>query len=114
MFRNYFKTSSRNLLKNRQFAFINISGLAIGMAVTMLIGLWIWDELSFNCYHRNHDDIAQIARKEITNGEVYIASNNNQFPIPLAAELRTSYAGYFKNVALVSANDEHVLSFGEN
>jgi putative ABC transport system permease protein len=114
MFRNYFKTSVRNLLKNRQFALINISGLAIGMAVTMLIGLWIWDELSFNSYHSNHDEIAQIARKEITNGETYIAANNNQFPIPLANELRTSYAGFFKNVALVSANDEHVISFGEN
>jgi len=46
MFKNYLRTALRNLLKNKSSSFINISGLAVGMAVVMLIGLWIWDELS--------------------------------------------------------------------
>src|SRR5687768_4956376 len=110
MIRNYFKIAVRNLVKNKQFALINISGLAVGMAVTMLIGFWIWDEISFNKNNTNHDQVAQLARKEITNGETYINAGSNNFPIPLAAELRTNYANYLKNVSLVSYNEEHIIS----
>jgi hypothetical protein len=48
MFRNYCKIAVRNLLKYKTFSVINISGLALGMAVALLIGLWIWDELSYD------------------------------------------------------------------
>jgi putative ABC transport system permease protein len=54
MFRNYFKISWRNLIKSKASPFINIGGLAVGMTVAMLIGLWIYDELSFNKYHENY------------------------------------------------------------
>jgi hypothetical protein len=46
MFKNYFKTAWRNLVKNKMSSFINIGGLAMGLAVAMLIGLWIYDEIS--------------------------------------------------------------------
>ena len=65
MFKNYFKTAWRNLLKNKTSSVINISGLAVGMAVAMLIGLWIFDELSFNKYHRNYERIAQIMTRGV-------------------------------------------------
>ena len=48
MIKNYLKVAWRNLAGNRAHTFINIGGLAVGMAVAILIGLWIWDELSFN------------------------------------------------------------------
>jgi hypothetical protein len=48
MIKNYLKTAWRNILTKRSTSFINISGLAVGMAVALLIGLWINDELSFN------------------------------------------------------------------
>jgi len=60
MFRNYLTVAWRNLLKNRASSLINIGGLAVGMAVAMLIGLWIWDELSFDKGFQNHDNIAQV------------------------------------------------------
>ena len=47
MLKNYFKIAWRNLLKNKSLSFINIVGLAIGMAFAMLIGLWIQYETSF-------------------------------------------------------------------
>ncbi len=53
MFKNYFKTALRNLVKNKMHSFINIFGLSIGMAVAILIGLWIYNELSFNKYFKN-------------------------------------------------------------
>ena len=59
MIKNYFKIAWRNLGKNKMHSFINIGGLAAGMAVAILIGLWIYDELSFNKYHQNYDKIGQ-------------------------------------------------------
>ena len=46
MIRNYFKIAWRNLVKSKGYSAINIGGLAVGMAVAMLIGLWVYDELS--------------------------------------------------------------------
>jgi cytoskeletal protein RodZ len=60
MLKNYFKIAWRNILKNKTSSFINISGLSVGMAVAILIGLWIWDELSFDKYHQNYNSIAQV------------------------------------------------------
>src|SRR5687767_11754609 len=47
MYKSYFKIGWRNLLRNKGYSVINIGGLATGMAVAILIGLWIYDELSF-------------------------------------------------------------------
>jgi len=57
MLKNYLKTAWRNLLKSKLYSSINIIGLATGMAVAMLIGLWIYDELSFDKSHTNYDRI---------------------------------------------------------
>lgn len=101
-------------MKNKFTSFVNISGLAIGIAVAMLIGLWIWDELSFNKNHENYNSIAQLARSENVNGEIYISENSNFLPIPLANELRTSYGSYFKHVSLASTGREHILAVDDN
>ena len=44
---------------------------AVGMAVAMLIGLWIYDELSFDTYHRHYDRIAQVLQHQTSNGKTY-------------------------------------------
>lgn len=114
MFRNYIRIAWRNLIKNKVSAAINIGGLAAGMAVAMLIGLWIRDELSFDTYNEQYHVISKIARQELAlNGEIYIAESNNHFPIPLAAELRSNYSRYFTNVALTSDKNEHLLTSGD-
>ena len=64
MLRNYLKIALRQLARNRAYSFINIGGLAAGMAVAMLIGLWVYDELSFNTYHENYARIAQVRSRE--------------------------------------------------
>jgi hypothetical protein len=48
MFKHYLKTAWRNLGNGNMHSFINIAGLSIGMAVAILIGLWMYDELSFD------------------------------------------------------------------
>ena len=60
MFRNYLKTAIRNLLRNRTYAAINISGLAVGIAACLLIGIYILHELSFDKFHSKADRIARV------------------------------------------------------
>jgi putative ABC transport system permease protein len=60
MIRNYLKIAYRNLLRNKGFSVINITGLAIGMAAAMLILFWIQDEVSFDQFHKNKDRIYQV------------------------------------------------------
>jgi len=68
MLKSYFKIALRNLHKNKTHSFLNIADLSVGMAVAMLIGLWIWNELSFDRYHENYNRIAQVMEKDTYNG----------------------------------------------
>ncbi len=68
MFFNYFKTAWRNILKSKSTAFINIAGLSIGMAVVMLISLWMYDELTFNKNFGRLGRIAQVRQQLENNG----------------------------------------------
>ena len=70
MLKNFFKTAWRNLGKSRMHSFINIIGLSFGMSVAILIGLWMYDELSFNKSFKNYDHIAQVIQNVTNNGEV--------------------------------------------
>jgi len=110
MLKNYFKIAWRNLLKNKVYSSINILGLALGMAVAMLIGLWIWDEITFDHYFKNHGRLGQVMMTQTFNGHT---GTGDAVAIPLAAELRTKYASDFKHVALTSWNFSFILGAGE-
>ncbi len=69
MIKNYLKIAWRNLVKNKGYSAINIIGLATGMAVGMLIGFWIYDEVTFDTYHTNHKELAQVMTTQTFNGE---------------------------------------------
>jgi putative ABC transport system permease protein len=63
MFKNHLKIAIRNLLKQKVFSFINIAGLAIGMACCILIFLYVQDELKFDQYHENKHRIYRLINK---------------------------------------------------
>jgi len=111
MIKNYLKTAWRNLVKNKVHSFINIVGLAVGMAVAMLIGLWIWDELSFDKFTPNYGQIARVIQNVTNNGEVQTWES---VPYPLAGELRKSYGSDFKSVVLTVALGNHMLALNNN
>ena len=92
MIKNYFKIAFRNLVKNKGYSFINIMGLATGMGVAILIGLWIWDELSYNQYHKNYSTIAQVWQHNIYNGEKASQVSN---PYLMGEEIRNSFGSDF-------------------
>jgi putative ABC transport system permease protein len=64
MFKNYFKTAWRNLWKNKTFSFINIIGLTIGLTSFLLIALYIFDELTFDRFHTNANNIYRIVENK--------------------------------------------------
>ena len=57
MFQNFFKTTFRSLLKNRGYSFLNIFGLAVGIACAGLIFLWVEDEINFDKFNTNKDQL---------------------------------------------------------
>jgi len=109
MIRNYLKIAWRNLVKSKAHSFINITGLSVGMAVALLIGLWIWDELSFDKNFEQYDRIVRLAQHQTMNGEV---GTQNNMPIPLGYKLREDYKGDFKYVVL-SRMEGHIISIGD-
>jgi putative ABC transport system permease protein len=111
MIKNYFKTAWRNITKGKMYAFINIGGLAIGMTVALMIGLWIYDEVSFNKKFENYDRIAQVQQNQVNNGEVVTWDNT---PYPLADVLRKSYGSSFKHVVMSSGlQADYILAFND-
>jgi putative ABC transport system permease protein len=111
MFKNYFKIAWRNLIKNKIYSIINVLGLAAGMAVAVLIALWIWDEVTYDKYHANHDQLAQVMTTYTDNdGKM---GTGNAVCMPIADELRRKYGSDFKNISMTSWNFGHVLSVDE-
>jgi putative ABC transport system permease protein len=111
MLKNYLKIAWRNLIKNKIYSVINILGLATGMAVALLIALWIWDEVTFNDYHTNHKHLVQVMTTFFDDKGK--AETGQAVAMPLGEELRTKYASDFKNVSMASWNFGHVLAVGE-
>jgi ABC-type antimicrobial peptide transport system permease subunit len=105
MIKNYFKIAWRNLLKNKLYSFINIFGLALGMAVTMLIGLWVWDELTFNKSFKNYDLIGQLYQNRTFDGET---GTYPSMAMPIGQELRSKYHDIEK-VALAQIEEHNFL-----
>ena len=111
MWKSYLKVAFRNLLRNKVHSFINFTGLSVGIAVAMLIGLWVWDELSFNKYHRHYPRIAQVYRHATYDGE---KASNKFLPYPLTIALKTKYADHFKHIITARQPEQFDLSAGEN
>ena len=109
MIKNYLKIAWRNLLKSKVHSFINITGLSVGMAVALLIALWIWDELSYDKNFEHYDRIVRLAQHQTMNGEV---GTQNNMPIPLGYKLREDYKSDFKYVVL-SRTEGHIISAGD-
>jgi ABC-type antimicrobial peptide transport system permease subunit len=110
MIKNYFKTAWRNLIKSKGYSAINIGGLAVGMAVAMLIGLWVYDELSYDKYHKNYDRIAQVMQHANFNGKWETQVSN---PALMGPELKAKHGSDFKYVVQSSWTGGHLLSIGD-
>ena len=88
MLKNYLKTAIRSLLKNKGFSIINILGLGIGIASFVLIGLYVFHELSYDKYHRNAHRIFRIVENLRTENEMLFQSTSSP---PMGPALAAQY-----------------------
>ncbi|HWJ90258.1 MAG TPA: ABC transporter permease [Flavisolibacter sp.] len=110
MFKNYLTIALRNLSKNRFSSIINIGGLSIGMAVAMLIGLWVHDELSFDTNFKNYQRIAQVMQHAKMNGETVTGI---AVPFLMGETLKRTYPADFKYSTMSTWSENHILALGE-
>lgn len=107
MYKSYFKIGWRNLLRNKGYSAINIGGLAVGMSIAMLIGLWVWDEFNHNKYHKNYDRLVQVMQNQTVDGKVM---TGHAIPRPLESAMRNSYGNDFKYLSMATWPSDHILS----
>jgi len=90
MIKNYLKVILRNIKKHKGYSFINITGLAIGMACCLLISSWVLDELNYDRFHENADHIYRIEENQYySQGEYHV----NLTPYPIAPALKEKIPG---------------------
>ncbi len=78
MFKNYFKIALRSLIKNKVYSFINVAGLSIGLACVLVIVSYVQLELSYDKYHKNHEDIYRVTEYRTRDGnQVQTATSFN-------------------------------------
>src|SRR5215210_919828 len=109
MFKNYFKTSLRNLWKNRTYSLLNIFGLAIGIACAALIFLWVEDELTYNHYFGKRDYLYYIKNHQTYEG---ITHTFDATPGVLAQSMKAEIPG-IKNTARSSWGNTLLFSLGD-
>jgi putative ABC transport system permease protein len=85
MLRNYFMTAWRTLLRNKVYSLLNILGLATGMAVALLIGLWVYEQYSYDRFLPGYQQAYQVRYNYNNNG---VINTRNEVCIPLAAALK--------------------------
>jgi putative ABC transport system permease protein len=109
MFKNYVLVTLRNLLKNSTYSFINISGLAIGITCSLLILLWVFDELSYDRFIPKADRLYQVWVNATFDGRV---NSWNSLPLPSYEGLKTENS----NIANTCATDwggDQLFTVGE-
>jgi putative ABC transport system permease protein len=110
MFKNYFKIAWRNLMRNKSYAAINVTGLAIGIAACLLIFLVIQFETSFDTFHANKDRIYRIVT--VNSGPDGTHANSGT-PLPLAEGLKLDFPE-IKQSANIMKNDGSHYAVGNN
>ena len=105
MLKNYFRTAWRNLVKTKGYSALNISGLAIGMAIALVIGLWVVDQYSYDKFLPEYQQLYQVRRNFNSNGETL---NFTSTSLKLANALRTQVPE-IAYVAESDGNQDHVL-----
>ncbi|GAB2972646.1 ABC transporter permease [Mucilaginibacter puniceus] len=109
MIKNYIKIAWRNLFRNKGFSLTNLLGLTIGITCTILIGLWVQDEINYNKFHANYNNIYQLKANRNFNNQIQTDGN---MVLPLAAELQEKLP-QIKSAVAMSHRQPHVLTYGD-
>jgi putative ABC transport system permease protein len=112
MIRNYLKIAWRNLMKNKIFSFINVFGLAIGLTCCMLISLYLYNELSYDSYHKNANRIFQLGTTFVKEGKEDRTANT---PAPMAQAMQMDFPEIERATRLLKmfADDRTLFQYTE-
>jgi len=109
MFKNFFKTTIRSLQKNKGYSFLNIFGLAIGIACAGFIFLWVEDELSFDQFNAKKDQLYFI--RENQKYDTYTATFGST-PAPMAPAIKAEIPG-IANTCRINGVDTKLITIGD-
>ena len=104
MIKNYFKIAFRNIVRHKAFAAINIAGLSIGMACSIMILLWVQNELSYDRFHKNANEIYRVISRA---GDFKVAIN----PAPMVEDLQAKMP-VIKNTVRLTGLSTNVFELG--
>jgi ABC-type antimicrobial peptide transport system permease subunit len=110
MFKSYFKTAWRNLFRNKGFSITNILGLTIGITCTIFILLWVYDELTYDRFQKNHDNIYQVIANRDFNNKVF---TDRSMAMPLAGALENS-SPQIKHAVVTTYQQQNLLACNNN
>lgn len=121
MLKNYFKIAWRTLVKERQFTFLNLVGLSTGLVCTLLIYLWVNDELHIDKYNEKDSQLYQVlAHHKNENGIKTIIGTAGPLAASLAAEMpeiehsvTVIPASWFSNKGVISSGETHLKAAGQ-
>ncbi len=109
MLRNYMTIALRNLTRNTIYSFINIGGLAIGIACSLLISLWVWDEITFDRFHKNADRLGILVTFNMFSDKI---TAKRTVPLPAYEYLKT-YDSRIKNTCISHWGGHQLLKVGD-
>jgi putative ABC transport system permease protein len=109
MLKSYFKIAIRNILRFKLYSFINIIGLSVGIAACALIMLWVQDELTFDRFHKNVDNIFRVI-----NYQGNFEDRGAGTPAPLGPAMKEEIPDVVNFVRFASAPRKVVVKYGKN
>lgn len=110
MFKNYLLITVRNLFKNKTYSFINIAGLSIGITCSLLILLWVFDELSYDRFLPKSERLYQVRINAHFDGKI---GSWTSVPLPMGEALKTE-SSYIANTTMTDWGSNRLLTIGEN
>src|SRR6188474_79280 len=109
MIKNYFKIAWRNLFRNKGFSATNLLGHTIGITCTILISLWVKDELTYNKFHTNYSSIYKLYANRDFNNQIFTDQN---MVLPLASTIERSIP-QVENAVVTTYRQPHILKYGD-
>ncbi len=109
MIRNYLKTAWRNLAKNKLFSLINIAGLSIGIAGCIMIGLYVYNELSYDRFQKNAERLYRVTTEYTVNGVKSEAAADGSMAGPRLASAFPQIESYVR----IMSFEPYVVAYGQ-
>src|ERR1700742_5024206 len=107
MLSTYFRIAWRHLTKNKGYSFINSAGLATGMAIALLIGLWITDELTYDHTFTNHNRLAKVMTFQSGSNMDW---TGDVVSVPVGQALKAQYPDLFSHVVSATFEGGHIVA----